>query len=379
MMRKLKVVHLIEALNAFGGTPRKLLYLAASEDRRRCEHVFVTYRQSSLAPAFERCSARIVNLNTLSLPRLLRDVTRIARREEADVIATHYTRPLLVGWMVARRLRLPWIHNEHSSAHYRRGLARHLARFCLGNGAAVVCNSRYTADTIGKTYWLESQRLQVIYNPVEPRAALASREATRAALCLGTEEILIGHIGGMIATRDQGTLIHAFAALHAQYPHVRLVLIGDGPRRAALETLATALGIDRAVRFLGYTDRVGDQLAAIDVYVNPTLNEGFGIAVVEAMLAGLPVVLADRGAHPELIDPGHTGLLYRGGDSEALAQTLRPLIEDEASRRTLGAAARAAAAERFAPARYAAGYRAIVTQVVQRQGVRANVAAAELK
>lgn len=64
---------------------------------------------------------------------------------------------------------------------------------------------------------------------------------------------------------------------------------------------------------------MGDYLNAMDIYVNPTLDEGFGIAVVEAMLARIPVVLADAGAHPELIDDGHTGLLYPGGNSEALA------------------------------------------------------------
>jgi glycosyltransferase involved in cell wall biosynthesis len=158
----------------------------------------------------------------------------------------------------------------------------------------------------------------------------------REVLRVSGDDIVIGHIGGMIPERDQETLIRAFGSIHSDYRHTKLVLIGDGPLRAHLESLSRSLGIERAVVFTGYTDRVGDYLAAMDMYVNPTLDEGFGIAVVEAMLARLPVILSDRGAHPELIVDGESGVIFTGGDADQLRQSIARLINRPGQRSEIG-------------------------------------------
>ena len=358
------VLHIIERLADFGGTPRMLLYLAAHNDRAANRLVFATYLSSPLRPAFELHGAPVLDFNTLSLWHLVRRIIATAREMRADVICTHFTRPLLAGFFASRLTARPLIHNEHSSAHYRTGWGRRLAQLCLPFADAVICNSRYTARSIAYAYRIAPDRLYVLYNPVEERQLSQPREHLREQLSFGAGDLVIGHVGGMISTRDQVTLLKAFREIQRQHPNSHLVLIGDGPLRGALELLAQQLCISDHVHFIGYTAQVGDYLAAMDIYVNTTLDEGFGIAVVEAMLAGLPVVLADAGAHPELITDGVHGVLYPGGDAMRLAYSILELIDQPEKRRRLGDAARESARARFAPQHYVSGYDAIIGDVL---------------
>jgi glycosyltransferase involved in cell wall biosynthesis len=186
----------------------------------------------------------------------------------------------------------------------------------------------------------------------------------RRSLGLRSDEPLLGHVGGMIRQRDQRTLIKAFQKVLPFYPSARLILIGDGPERTNLESLAHSLGLDDSIMFLGYSDRVGDYLSAMDLYVNPTLDEGFGIAVVEAMLARVPVVLADRGAHPEIVVDGESGLLYQGEDDSSLSAALLDLLSSAEKRRSLGERAFLRASTYFAPDRFAMGFRQLMDRVL---------------
>jgi glycosyltransferase involved in cell wall biosynthesis len=119
------------------------------------------------------------------------------------------------------------------------------------------------------------------------------------------------------------------------------------------------------VIFTGYTRAVGEYLSALDIYVNPTLDEGFGIAVVEAMLSKLPVILSDRGAHPELIVEGESGYLYRGGDAESLAARIKFLMEHPEKRIEIGTKACERAKDRFSPPSYVLNYLQMVEKILR--------------
>jgi glycosyltransferase involved in cell wall biosynthesis len=160
--------------------------------------------------------------------------------------------------------------------------------------------------------------------------------------------------------RDQVTLLRAFDDLKKTLCEAHLLMIGDGPERAVLESKVQQLGLAESVSFTGYSDEIGDYLKASDIYVNPTLDEGFGIAVVEAMLSGTPVVLSDCGAHPELIVPDRSGLLYERGNASNLASQLRFLIDKPSVRRSIAEAGKIQAQQRFSPAVYATQYLRVV-------------------
>jgi glycosyltransferase involved in cell wall biosynthesis len=133
----------------------------------------------------------------------------------------------------------------------------------------------------------------------------------------------------------------------------RCILVGDGSERCSLEALARDRDVEGWVSFCGYRDDVPDLLAAMDVYVNACRAEGFGLAVVEAMQSGLPVVVADAGALPELVRDGFDGFIVPAGNADALTRQLLRLALDPRLRRQVGAAGRETARVRFSAQRFA--------------------------
>lgn len=350
------MLHVLETLEGYGGTPRKLLSLARRIDRRAATLVFAHFKHSPLAHEFVDCGWQVRRIGTESPLGLAWQIHQIAKECRADVICTHFTRSLVAGFVAAKTRRIPVIHNEHSSAYYRKGSGRMFARFILPWVDLVVCNSHHTCRSVRESFPGTNDKLVTIHNPVEERIARRSREEVRAAFCVADNEVLIAHIGGMFPMRDQITLLRAFNGLRKTSCMVRLLMIGEGPERAGLELKVKQFGLEKSVVFTGYSDEIGDYLKAADIYVNPTLDEGFGIAVVEAMLFGLPVVLSDCGAHPELVVSEKSGFLYEGGNATALASWLRYLIDKPVVRRLVGQAGKMQAQQRFSPDAFATQY-----------------------
>lgn len=358
------MLHIIESLDGHGGTPRKLLSLANFVDRQQARLVFLHFKPSAMADDFVKLGWEVHGIDTHSPLALTWGIQRIAKSCKADVLCTHFTRALIAGFTAGKLTGIPVIHNEHSSAHYRRGVGRVLSRMILPWVNLIICNSYHTRRSIQACYPSTREKLATIHNPVQERIPVRTRQDTRAELNVTNDEILVLHIGGMIPERDQLTLIQAFHDLKPTYPQIRLAMIGDGPIRLDLGSHIKMKGLENSVRFLGYCDEIGDYLQAADIYVNPTLDEGFGIAVVEAMLSSIPVVLSDCGAHPELVAHGETGLLYEGGNPNALASQLRSLIESPSLCRRLGNAGRIRALNHFSPHTYATQYLRSIEAIV---------------
>jgi len=165
-------------------------------------------------------------------------------------------------------------------------------------------------------------------------------------------------------------LLRAFSAVRAEHPRHTLVLVGDGPLRADLEALAATLGITGAVAFVG--DRppevVRELLTGCALFVLPTRYESFGIAVVEAMTLGCPVVATAVGGVTEIISDGRDGLLVPADDVAALATAIDRCLSEPAFAAALGEAAAVYARERFNAARMAGRYEAELTRLVSGRG-----------
>jgi glycosyltransferase involved in cell wall biosynthesis len=205
--------------------------------------------------------------------------------------------------------------------------------------------------------------LGVIYNGVELGAATvpAERAQARARLSLPPDRFVLGTVARLDPVKDHAALLEAFVTVLAAVPSAHLVLVGDGPERAALQRRAGQLGLLDAVTFAGSRADARLLLPGLDLYLNSSRYEGVSLTVIEAMAAALPVVATRVGGTPEVIDDGDTGVLVPPGDPGALAAAAVDLARDRTRREQLGAAARAAAERRFALQRmldeYAAVYR----------------------
>lgn len=349
------MLHIVELLAPYGGVPVKLFRLAKEIDPEQGRLVFTVFQPGSLDDAISRLGSQVLQVGSVSPVRIVRALDRAIEEERPDVVCSHHTRGLITGYIAAKRHGIPIIHHEHSSAQYRRGIGRLAACAIMPRVDRIICNSMYTLRSIQAAYPGIAGKVCHVHDPVVERTSATNAQAVRRELGFSQTDLVIGHIGGLIPERDQATLIRAFNQLRQSYAQLKLVLVGDGPERARLEALVQALRLEALVRFTGYRDP-GDLLGVMDLYVNPCVDEGFGIAVVEAMLAGLPVVIANAGSHPELIVDGYTGFLFQPGDPEKLATQLRWLIDNPTEARLMGERARIHAQRNFSPNRFLTGY-----------------------
>lgn len=155
--------------------------------------------------------------------------------------------------------------------------------------------------------------------------------------------LVIGTVKTLEPVYGIDLLLRAYALLRARRPGrcAPLQLVGGGAQRADFERLAAELGIAEWVEFVGEVDhaQVPDRLRRLDIYVAPSRQESFGVAVVEAMACGLPVVVSDAGGLPEVVRAGESGLVVPRGDVQALAAALERLVDDAGLRSRLAAAA----------------------------------------
>jgi glycosyltransferase involved in cell wall biosynthesis len=172
--------------------------------------------------------------------------------------------------------------------------------------------------------------------PVKVIDRRIARPLLRQELGLAPDAVLIGTVGRLIAQKGVVYALRGFARIAAQYPQAHLIVAGEGGLRAALEAETQALGVDEHVHFLGWRDDVPHLMAGIDVFLMPSLWEGFGLVLLEAMAQSVPVIGSAVSAIPEIVVDGETGRLVPPRDPAAIASALEALLEDEALRRHMG-------------------------------------------
>lgn len=236
----------------------------------------------------------------------------------------------------------------------RERLKNKVARFVCRRCAAVVVTSRFTRDQVIREFGIDPERVHVTHGGwTEFPAPDRSRADIKRSLGL-YGKTLIGFIGTLSERKNPGYLLEVFRDLHARNSDRRLVFIGrdeswDDSMTRRLRERAERLGIGDAVVFAGGVDTAQKAawLAAMDLFVFPSLLEGFGLAVVEAMAAGVPVAVSDRGSLPEIVEHGRTGLVLSLTDRGAFTRAVSDLLDDEEGLAAMGRAARECVREVF--------------------------------
>lgn len=262
-------------------------------------------------------------------------------------------------WRLLRRLHIDIVHIHFGGRSVRR-LARaatgakivmHLhSRILEPQGLTPVYFSARGADAVVAVSQAVADRVidgpaRVIYAGVTVRPGDPPALSRRS-----TSEIILGTAGRLVELKGMEYLLTAAAALRREFPALQVEIAGSGPQRAKLETAVARAGLQEHVRFLGWIDDLSSVLPRWDAFVMPSLEEGFPIAALDAMAAGLPVVATSVGGVPELIVDGKTGWLVPPRDAEALASRLRLLLLNPELRVTMGTASYAHVRDHFSAA-----------------------------
>ena len=279
-------------------------------------------------------------------------LARVIRRRRFDVVHTHTSKGGIVGRAAARLAGVPIIlHTAHGFAFHERSSRRSMAVYVTLERLAARWSDRIITVSEFHRQWALSlgigspDKVVTIHNGIS-RARLAvsrSRADVRRELGLAEDDLVIASIGRLAAGKGLEDLVLALPHILRVHPQARLLLAGDGPLRAELETRVRGSGLEEAVRLIGFRDDIGDLLMAADLVAAPSLREGLSISVLEAMAMGRPIVATTIGSNRELIDDGVSGLLVPPDDAAALAAAISSLLGDPDRAARFGDAAR----ERF--------------------------------
>lgn len=294
-----------------------------------------------------------------SLPLTLYRLARVLRSHHIDVVNVHYPLDGFVHLALCRLfVPVKLVVSVHGSDLFPLGEpppTYSLAlRFLLRVTDLIVAPSKAFAERVAGSFPESKGRLIWIHNGIAadnwappPTGSDRSGSAVSYILC----------VAWLYEVKNIDVLLEAFARLETSQQQLRLVLIGDGPLRGELERLATHLGVRERVEFTGAQDQpvIRRFLQGCSVFVLPSRSESFGLAALEAMACGKPVVASRVGGIPEIIEDGQNGLLVQPGDPDALCDAISRVLKDEDLRRSLGENARLTA-ERFTTETMVAGY-----------------------
>ncbi len=184
-------------------------------------------------------------------------------------------------------------------------------------------------------------RVHVVYTGLDPSSldGGASRQSVREALGIPQDACVAGAVSRLYVEKGHTFLLDAIRQVSNDIPCLHLLIVGEGPLRASLEIQTKTLGLESRVHFTGFYDDLPGALRAMDIFVQPSiLDEGFPTSVLEAQLAGLPVIATDVGGTGETMDLDVTGLLVPPRNVDALTDAIRSLAQDPERRKAMGAA-----------------------------------------
>jgi len=343
---KRRIVH-IQKATGIGGAERHLQTLLPRLDRQKFQValLLLTDRRqpaAEYATAFEPTAVRVdrVPIRSDVDPRCLLDVYRRLRGQGFDLVHTHLIHADLYGGLAARLAGIPAIvSTRHNDDPFRRGqVMRAVGRVVGWNCDRVIAISRHLAAFIRQIEGVAPHKIRSVHYGLAPTPRSGRRAEIRRELALPADAPLVATVGRLTEQKGHAYLLRAWALVTAARPEARLVIVGDGPLRERLTILARALAVSDTVRFTGWRRDATDVVEAADAYAHPSLWEGFGLALLEAMAAGKAVVASRVSTIPEIVVDGETGWLVAPRDGQALARALLQLLDDPVGSRQMGEA-----------------------------------------
>src|ERR1051325_11298264 len=305
-----RIMHVVDHLGK-GGLENGLVNLIRGLDPDLFEHVVYAIR--GLGPNAERLPkdrVRIIFQETGARPRFqAMMLARAIRTVRPDIVHSRNW-GTIEAVLAARWVRsCAVVHSEHgiqTDANAKEPVRRTwLRRVAYELAARVVAVSRQLRDFHARRTGFRADRITVIHNGVDGRRFFADgavRARVRHELGLMENEFCIGAVGNLLPVKDHMTLLQAVDRLGGDIGSGRVLIVGEGSERPALERfLDEHPGCKRRVCLIGTSDRVPELLNAMDVYVLPSVNEGICNSLLEAMSTGLPVIAARVGGNPEVV------------------------------------------------------------------------------
>lgn len=353
----------VSSLRRYGGGERWMLDTAAGLRERGHDARLVARPGSVLAAS---APARGIPLTIIEMrgdvdPIAITQFAAQLRRFQPQVVCPNLDREIRIAAASIRASRALRPRPVPARLIPRRGSEfplkdkRHYRLVYLFDIERVIVNSEATKRTMVRDApWFPDEKAVVIYNGIDdtPYDTLApQRDALRARLrgSIGAppDAPVVTLVGELNERKQQRVVIEAMPHLLERFPNARVLFVGDGDDRAALEATVRERGLHASIIFTGFRADVPEILMGSDALLLPSRVEGFGYVLVEAMAAGIPCIASNVSSIPEIVEDGVTGILHAVGDSGAIADAITTILSDRVRARAMGEAGARIAREKF--------------------------------
>jgi L-malate glycosyltransferase len=293
----------------------------------------------------------------------------VVLREELDLLHVHYAIPHATTAYLAREMLkgerplrvITTLHGTDITLVGQESSFYAITKFSIERSDGVTAVSNYLRDETFRAFGCGSCDIRVVPNFVNLQEYRPSEPGCRGSVAPEGHKV-ITHVSNFREVKRVKDVVRVFARVRRAMP-ATLVMIGDGPERVDAENEARDLAVTDDVRFLGRLDSVASLLQASDLFILPSQTESFGLAALEAMACGAPVVASRAGGLPEVIDDGMNGILEPVGSVEAMGRRAVELLRDPERHAAMRAAA-IAKAEQFSADRIVPMYEAYYREVL---------------
>lgn len=331
------VMHVVENLN-MGGAERVVIDLVQAQQARGIDCTVVClFDAGVLAPELAVSHTEVIALG--KRPGLDRNVLgalrALVRTRRPDVIHTHNAVPHYYAVLATLGLSVRRINTRHGMGDFLGNRKqRWLYRLAMLATYRACCVCDAAREQFVRAGMMPARKAVTVYNGLPlARFSENGRGALRELLSLGDDARVLLTVGRLNPAKEQQRLIDAFTRLAPAHPDLHLVLVGDGPERAALQAAADRQPCAERIHFTGARSDVPALLRDAAVFALSSRTEGFSIALLEAGCAALPVVATAVGGNGEIIADGERGVLVPAGDSAALASAIETLLAPEPGKR----------------------------------------------
>jgi glycosyltransferase involved in cell wall biosynthesis len=335
----MNILYLTNHLNVGGIT--SYVFTLAKGMKERGHNIYIASSGGELLPKFKQEGIIYVPLpiktkSELS-PKILISMYKLShtlKRYRIEIIHSNSRTTQVLAEVLAKYK--DFLHVATCHGFFKRRISRRI----FGTwGKKVIAVSQPVKEHLIKDFGVPEGNIALIYNGIEAARFKNQEPNFRSEMkkSLGLADYpVVGILGRLSDVKGHSYLIEAMQKVLDKTPQARLVIVGEGKMKKKLVSLSRRLGVEKSILFIPSVKETGDILSIMDVFVMPSLKEGLGLALMEAMAAGLAVVGSDVGGIKDLVRHGINGLLVKPADACDLACAISGLLEDSGKRSLLG-------------------------------------------
>jgi len=374
--KRVKVLYVFAALPV-GGAEEVLITEVEGLDKTRFDPlVCVLSEKGPVGEGIERRGFPVAALHRMKHhrfdSRIVRDLYRLIKTEKVDVVHTHLYDGNKYGRLAAGLARVPVLISHYHNVYAGRRIKYHLINRVLSTlNDRILAVSQAVKESVVRYDRISPGKIEVLYNGIDPSKFKGNFKESRVRQKFGVkpEDFLVGIVARLEEQKGHIYLFKALRQLRPDFSQIKVLVVGDGTLRSALESRAMEMGLSEQVLFAGTRKDIPEILAALDLFILPSLWEGFSLALLEAMAMGTPVIATAVGGASEVIRSGHDGLLIPPGEESSLVTAVREAILDPRKFEEMGRKGKETVGRQFTVARHLTRLQDLYLEVLAQKGL----------